>query len=234
MLTGAAHPSHHENRTMNTIFSWMAVAPSAAAAQAQLRDPATFGWHLIPLLLIVLYLYADQAAQGRWNAVLGALAFWLMDWINEIANGLIFHLTEFAPLWGTPDHSGYTLLIGLNMEISLMFAVMGLYAMRLLPADRRRRVLGVNNRLLLAAGTSVLCVLVEVWLNRIGALTWEWSFWNTRFPVLIFLFGYLTFFLVGYWVHDMESRARQIRTVAVLAAIVAGALALFGGVLGWL
>ena len=210
------------------------MAASAAQAQALLRDSSHFQWYVIPLLLMVLYAYGEQAAERRWSVVLAGLAFWLMDWINEIWNGLLFHFTGFAPAWGTPGSSAYVILIGLNIEISFMFAIMGLFAVRLLPRDRSLTLFGINNRWLLASVNSVLCVIVELWLNHIGALTWEWRGWNAGAPLLIWLIGYMPFFVVAYWVHDMASHRRQITVVASLAGIVAAGLGVFVGVLGWI
>ncbi|MDN3577714.1 hypothetical protein QWZ03_13115 [Chitinimonas viridis] len=210
------------------------IAPSAAQAQALLRDPSHFQWYVIPLLLLVIHAYGEQAAEKRWSVVLGGIAFWLMDWINEIWNGLLLHFSGYAPAWATPGGSAYVILVGLNIEICLMFAIMGLYAVRTLPADRSLKLLGINNRWLLAVVSSVLCVLVEYGLNHIGALTWEWRGWNTQAPWLIWLIGYLPFFLVAYWVHDMPSRKRQLAVVGGLATTVLCALVLFIGVLGWI
>ena len=92
----------------------------------------------------------------------------------------------------------------------------------------------MNNRWVFASANSVLCVLVEVWLNHIGALTWEWSAWGAQAPWLIWLIGYMPFFVVGYWVHDMDSVKRQVSVVAGLASFVALCLGLFAGVLGWI
>jgi len=210
------------------------IAASAAKAQALLRDPSHFQWYLIPLLLLVIYAYGEQAAEKRWNVVLGGLTFWLMDWINEIWNGLLFHFSGFAPAWGAPGSSAYVILIGLNVEITFMFAIMGLFAMRTLPADRKLKILGVNNRWFFAGANSVLCVMVELWLNHIGALTWEWRWWNVGAPFLIWLIGYMPFYVAGYWVHDMPSLKRQVTVVASLAGIVLSCLGIFGGVLGWI
>lgn len=55
-----------------------------------------------------------------------------------------------------------------------------------------------------------------------------------RAPYLIWLIGYLPFFVVAYWVHDMTSVRRQAAVTGTLAAGVGLALALFGGVLGWI
>ncbi len=209
------------------------MTPAATQSLAHLRDPATFQWYVIPLLLVVMYLYADNLAARRHSVVLGALAFWLMDWINEIWNGLLAHFSGFAPAWGTPGPSAFQIFIGLNIEISFMFALMGLYAMRLLPEDRTVRILGVNNRLFLAVTNSIACVGVEIVLNRIGALTWDWPYWSASAPWLIFLIGYLPFFLVGYWVHDLPSRRQQITVVGTLATVVVVAALSFGA-LGWI
>lgn len=209
------------------------MTPAATQSLAHLRDPSTFQWYIIPMLLVVLYLYADNLAARRFSVVLGALAFWLMDWINEIWNGLLAHFSGFAPAWGTPGPSAFQILIGLNIEISFMFAVMGLYAMRLLPEDRSLRILGLDNRWFLAIVNSLGCVGVEILLNRIGALTWDWPYWSAGQPWLIFLIGYLPFFLIGYWVHDLASRRRQIMVVGTLAVLVIAAGTGFGG-LGWI
>lgn len=212
----------------------MIPAESATRALSILRDPKQFQWYVIPLLLLVVYVYAQQVHARRWPVVLGGLAFWCMDWINEIWNGLMFHFTHYAPVWGAPGETAYLILIGLNIEICLMFAVMGVTSLLLLPVDPKLRILGINNRLLFAAINSVLAVAVECWLNHAGALTWEYHYWNRGFPYLIFLIGYLPFFLVAYWVHDLPDTRRQVRAVAVLGGIVIGSLLLFGGLLGWL
>lgn len=207
---------------------------AAAQAQALVRDPGHFQWYVVTLLLVVIYAYGEQVAERRWSVVLGAIAFWLMDWVNEIWNGLLLHFSGFAPAWSTPGSSAYVLLVGLNIEICFMFALMGLFALRTLPADPKARIFGVNNRLVLATANSVLCVGVELWLNSIGALVWDWSGWNLHAPWLIWLVGYLPFFLMAYWVHDMQSLRRQIGVVATLAAGVVLALGVFAGVLGWI
>jgi len=210
------------------------IAASAAQAQSVLRDPSHFQWYVIPLLLLVFNAYAREAADKRWAVVLGGIAFWLMDWINEIWNGLLFHFSGFAPAWGTPGGSAYVILIGLNIEITFMFALMGLGFVSVLPADRKLKILGINNRWFLASGFSVLCVLVEYMLNHIGALTWEWRGWNRGAPFLIWLLGYMPFFVVAFWVYDMPSLKRQIATVGSIAGLVIAGLGIFGGVLGWI
>ncbi|NNM51725.1 MAG: hypothetical protein HKM02_05810 [Pseudomonadales bacterium] len=210
------------------------MAASAAQAQAVLRDPSHFQWYVIPLLLLVLHAYGEQVAEKRWSVVLGGLAFWLMDWVNEIWNGLLFHFSHYAPAWGTPGASAYVILIGLNVEITLMFAIMGLLAVRALPHDSQLKIFGINNRWVLASVSSLLCVGVEIWLHHAGVLTWEWSWWNLSAPWLIWLLGYMPFFVVAYYVHDLPCRRRQIQVVSGIGACVLVGLILFSGVLGWI
>jgi hypothetical protein len=195
------------------------------AAQA-LRDPSHFSWTSVPLFVIVVYLYFRQAEMRNWSRILAALALWGMDWLNEIWNALANHFFG-APVWGLGHESSWLILIGLNIEIVLMFAVLGLAATLLLPADRNVRIFGVNNRLFFACVNSLLCVFVELVLHRFGMLVWVWPWWNAANPWLIFLIGYLPFFLVAYAVYDMASVRRQIGTVSIILGIDAIALAAF-------
>lgn len=207
---------------------------SALQAQSILRDTSNFSWYIIPLLLVVLYIYFREAEEGNWNRILAALAFWGMDWFNEIWNSLVFHFSQFAPVWAAPGgDTAYLILIGLNIEISFMFAITGIAATLALPKDKHMKILCINNRLLFAIVMSIMSVGVEIILNQVGALTWEWSFWNAQTPYLIFLLGYMPFYLMCYWVYDMDSRKQQLTVVGGLFTVVGGSLAVFGG-LGWL
>ena len=51
---------------------------------------------------------------------------------------------------------------------------------------------------------------------------------------LIFLVGYLWFFLIAFWVHDMDDIKRQTRVVGALWGLVAILVLVFGFGLGWL
>jgi hypothetical protein len=209
-------------------------SPSAQAALAVLRDGGHYQWHVIPLLAFVVYVYAVEIEAKRWSAVWAGLAFWGMDWFNEVWNGLVFHFTGFAPVWGAPAKTAFLLLIGLNIEICFMFAVAGVVFVKFLPDDRKRKVLGIDNRLFMAATTSAFCVLVEVWLNSVGALTWDYPWWGLRAPWLIWLLGYMPFFLVAFWVYDMPSLRRKASITLSILGFDALCLLLFGGILRWI
>ncbi|OGP84812.1 MAG: hypothetical protein A2Y95_07690 [Deltaproteobacteria bacterium RBG_13_65_10] len=210
--------------------------PTEAASQAMsiLRDERLFQWYVIPLLAFVTYVYAAEVEKRNWSLVLAGLAFWGMDWFNEIWNGLVFHFTNHAPVWGAPGRTAFLILIGLNIEICFMFAVAGVVFSKFLPADRHLRILGIPNRLFVAATGSAFCVLVEYFLNSANALTWDWPWWGRHAPWLIFLIGYLPFFLVAFWVHDMDGVRRKVRTVGAIYAFDIACLVLFAGVLKWI
>ena len=207
---------------------------SAQQALAILRNPATFQWFVIPLFALTVYVYSVEVERRNWSLVFAGLAFWGMDWFNEIWNGLVFHFTNYAPVWGAPGQTAYLLLIGLNIEICFMFAIAGIAFCKLLPADRHLKLLGIPNRLFFAITGSIFCVIVELLLNRTGALVWEYPWWNAGSPWLIFLIGYLPFFLVSFWVFDMPTVRQKAITVGSILAFDVVCLVLFAGVLKWI
>jgi len=210
--------------------------PTEAALEALkiLRDASVFQWYVIPLFALVVYVYSVEIERKNWNVVFAGLAFWGMDWFNEIWNALVFHFTQYAPVWGAPGKTAYLILIGLNIEICFMFAISGIAFSKMLPADRHMKVLGIPNRLLFALFGSAFCVFVEVLLNWADALTWDWPWWNSNAPWLIYLLGYFPFFAVSFWVHDMERIERKIATVGSILALDGVALIAFGCILKWI
>jgi len=210
--------------------------PTQSALQALkiLRDGSQFQWYVITLFALVVYVYAVEIERKHWSLVFAGLAYWGMDWFNEIWNGLVFHFTQYAPVWGAPGKTAFLILIGLNIEICFMFAIAGITFAKMLPADKRLRILGIPNRLLFAVAGSAFCVLVEILFNSIGALTWDYAWWSAGNPWLIFLIGYLTFFLVSFWVFDMDSIKKQATVVGVIGAVDIVSLILFGAILRWI
>jgi len=206
----------------------------AQQAQAILRDGSQFQWYVIPLFALVVYVYAVEIERKNWNLVFAGLAYWGMDWFNEIWNSLFFHFDQTAPVWCTPGKTAFLILIGLNIEICFMFAIAGVAFGKMLPPDKSLKILGLPNRLVIAIGGSAFCVFVEVLLNAVDALTWDHSWWSASAPWLIFLFGYLHFFLVSFWIHDMESLKKKAAIVGGIFAFDLLCILVFGVILGWL
>jgi hypothetical protein len=210
------------------------ITESAQQALSILRDGSQYQWYVITLFALVVYVYAVEIERRNWSLVFAGLAFWGMDWFNELWNSLVFYLTNYAPVWGAPGKTAYLILIGLNIEICFMFAIAGIAFGKMLPPDKKLKILGLPNRLVIAVGGAIFCVFIEVLLNMIGALTWDYSWWSAKAPWLIFLIGYLPFFLVSFWVHDMETLKQKITTVGVIYGVDLVILVVFGLILGWL
>lgn len=217
----------------------MAAVPPAVTdftldAERILREPSTFKWYVVTLLVLVLYVYTVEVERRRWDIVLAGLAFWLADWINEIVNALILHCTDRAPVWAVTGDTAYLILIGLGIEISFMFAIGGVIYAKSLPVDRDLRILGMPNRLAIGLGFSIFAVAVEELLHATGYFHWEYWWWNDTFPFPIVVFGYLWFFLIAAYVYDLPDDRARLRVVSAMAALVATALVVFGPVLEWI
>jgi hypothetical protein len=207
---------------------------SAQQALAILRDTSQFKWYVITLLAFVFYVYTVEAEKRNWSLILAGLAFWGMDWFNEIWNSLVFHFNGFAPVWGAPGSTAFLILIGLNIEIMFMFAVSGIIWTKMLLPDKKAKILGIPNRAFIAAAGAIFCVIVEILLNAANALTWEYSWWNASAPWLIFLFGYLTFFVMAFWVFDMKTMKSKLITVGTIWVVVIVSLIVFIPILHWI
>jgi hypothetical protein len=210
------------------------MSDAARLAYSILRDPAQFKWYVIPLLAIFFYIYTVEVEKKNWSIVFAGLAFWGMDWFNEIWNSLVFHFTGYAPVWGAPGSTAFLLLIGLNIEICFMFAISGIIWCKMLPADKKTKILGIPNRWFFAVVGSIFCVIIEVILNAAGALIWDYSWWSRGAPWLIFLIGYLPFFLMSFWVFDMKTIKSKLIAVGSIWGVVIASLVIFGAILRWI
>ena len=96
------------------------------------------------------------------------------------------------------------------------------------------KILGIPNRWFIAVVGSLFCVFIEYLLNSANALTWDYTWWNRGAPWLIFLFGYLTFFVVAFWVFDMKTMKSKLITVGTIWAVDVLALIVFIPILHWI
>ncbi|MHC4831170.1 MAG: hypothetical protein ACYTFT_12595 [Planctomycetota bacterium] len=207
---------------------------ASVQALSKLRDASMLEWYVVPLIAIAVYVYAVEVERRRWDLVLCGLAFWGMDWLNEIANALILHFSSYAPLWACPGDTAYLIFVGLNAEIVFLFAVSGIVLAKMLPKDPTLRVFGMSNRLFFSIVSSCVFVAVEIVLNRIGMLVWAYPFWNVPHVWLIVIFGYLTFHVVAFRVYDMPSRKSQLLAVGGIWGLAALSVVVFGLGFGWI
>lgn len=210
------------------------VTDATRQAQEILRDGSTFTWSTVTLLAVVIYVYSVEVERRRWDVVLAGLAFSMMDLFNEIMNSVVLHAGGRSALWTVTGDTSFLVFIGFTVEIAFLFLITGVCFVKQLPQDRQLKLLGVNNRVVLAFAFSVLCVAIEVLLTRTGYFHWEYWWWNFPFVPLIVVFGYMTFFGIAAYVYDMgRDHRRQVRVVGSMAAVNVVLLVVFG-VAGWL
>src|SRR5215470_6776521 len=207
---------------------------AAQKAERLVRDPSQFKWYAVALLAFVIYAYANEYERRRFDIIAAGLAVWLADWFNEIVNSLVLQASDRAPLWASTGPTAYQFLIGLNVEISFMFALAGIVYAKLLPPDPKVRILGMPNRLAVALGLSIVSVAVELFLHASGTFHWHYWWWNTPFVPLIVIFGYLWFYLFAAWVYDAPTPRKRWSRVGGLAVIDVVMGLVFGVGFGWL
>ena len=206
--------------------------PTEAALQAMsiLRDPSHFQWYVIALFAFVVYVYAVEIERRNWNGVLAGLTFFLTDVLWEIGNALVLHGTNHSALWVVSGGTSFLLLVGLSIEISMMFAIAGIVFTKLLPADRKQLLFGIPNRWFYIAVNSIFCGLAECLLVQTPYFHWGYSWWN--FPLVV-LIGYAPFDWLCFKVFDSRRKV-QLRIVASLATLDAALLVVFGWLLHWI
>ena len=204
-----------------------------------MRDFSMLEWYVIPLLAIVFYIYTSEMRKarlsGNWDAIFAGLTIFGMDFFNETWNGWIFYLTQRSALWTTPGKTALRTMVGWNIEIMFMSAIAGLIYYNTLSPDKKEKILGVPNRWFWAIGYAAFCVFVECILNKGGHLVWEYPFWYRSFGGvwLIFLFGYLHFYVAVILVLSLKTTKNKIIAVSTIYAVAILMNILAFGILGW-
>lgn len=194
-----------------------------------LRNTGTFQWYFIPLLAFVAYIYFTEIHNKNWKGVAAGLSLYMVHWFYEILNALIQHFSGHA-LWTVPCGTSFLLLIGVGWELSMMFAVAGLIASKLLPDDPKMKILGINNRVFFALANAAFFSIFEIFLARTPAFHWVYEWWGA-FPVFVTV--YIPFFLAANFAYDWEAR-RQKLFIGTLFGINAAMLVVFAGILKWI
>ena len=191
--------------------SFKSAADSAIAA---VRDPSNFNWTTMAFLAVVVVIYISEYKKKNYNGIAAALTLYSVHWLYEIANAVICHFTGYALWTVSPESTSYILLIGVSVELSLMFSITGFTA-NLLPEDKDKKILGINNRIVFAIGSALLCSLVEIFLVTTPAFIWVYPWWGA---IPVFITTYIPFFLASYFVYD-KPRKTQKKVVATLVCI---------------
>ena len=199
------------------------------AALSILRTGEPFQWYVVSLLALTLYAYVNEIGKKNWKAVAGGLALYMVHWTVEIINALIQHFSGHA-LWTVPSGTAFLILVGVGIEISLMFPVIALTMCKLLPEDPGQKIWGVNNRLFLAVINAAVISFIEIFLAKTPAFVWVYPWWGA---LPVFVTVYIPFFLAAFYCYDWKP-ATQRRFLLAMLVLNAAAFGLFGGVLHWI
>ncbi|HVP69259.1 MAG TPA: hypothetical protein VMT17_18565 [Anaeromyxobacteraceae bacterium] len=211
---------------------------SAKQALVGLRDWATLQWYVVPLLALLFLIYVREVREarrtGNWDAVIAGAALFCADFVNETVNGWIFALSGYSALWLVPGPTALRTLVGWNAEIMFMFLILGIIYYRTVSEDGKARILGIPDRWFWALAYSAICVFVETFLNRGGLLVWDFPWWNRGLPglVLIFVFGYLWFFLAAKFAIERKTLRAKVMVPVVLFGAALALNAVGFGILG--
>ena len=204
-------------------------APATRQALDILRNGDTFEWYVITLLALTLYIYVNEISKKNWKGVAAGLSLYATHWFFEIVNALIQHFSGNA-LWTVPTGTAFLLLVGVGVELSLMFSVAGLVLSKVLPEDRHVKILGINNRLFFALLNAAGFSIFEIFLARTPTFVWVYSWWGA---LPVFLTVYIPFFVVSFYCYDWP-RPRQKQFIISLFLIDALMLFVFAGILHWI
>ena len=199
------------------------------AALSMLRSGEPFQWYVVSLLALTMYAYINEISKKNWKVVAGGLALYMVHWSVEIANALIQHFSGHA-LWTVPSGTAFLILVGVGIEISLMFPVLALTLCKLLPENPGQKIWGINNRLFFAVVNAALISFIEIFLAKTPAFVWLYPWWGA---VPVFITVYIPFFVAAFYVYDWKPAAQR-RFLGTLFLVNAAALFLFAGVLHWI
>jgi hypothetical protein len=194
-----------------------------------LRNGDNFQWYLIPLLAFVFYIYFSEIEKRNWKAVAAGLSLYATHWFFEILNALIQHFSGHA-LWTVPTGTSFLLLVGVGAELSMMFAAAGVIFAKVLPKDPNMRILGIDNRVVMAVGNAALFSVFEIFLAKTPAFLWVYPWWGA---LPVFVTVYVPFFLMSNFAYDWKPRTQRI-VIGSLALVDAAAMILFAGILRWI
>jgi hypothetical protein len=194
-----------------------------------LRNTANFQWYVIPFLALVMYVYANEFSKKNYKVIAAGLALYGVHWFYEILNALIQKFSGHA-LWTVPTGTSYLLLIGVGIELSLMFSVAGLVMSKFLPEDPKKKILGINNRVFFAVMNAAMFSIIEIFLATTPAFHWVYPWWGA---IPVFITVYIPFFLAAFLCHDWQPKTQK-RFLAWVWGIDIAALVLFAGILHWI
>ena len=173
---------------------------------SRLRSLDNLHWVLVVCLAFVLYVYLTAIEQKKWNQLAAGLALYAVHWFVEIVNALIQHFSGHA-LWTASGGTSFVILVGVGIEISMMFSVAGLILSKALPEDKNMKILGINNRVVFAVINALLISIIEVPLAASPIFQWVYPWWGM---LTVWVAVYIPFFLAAFLCYDAKPKNRRI------------------------
>lgn len=202
-------------------------------ALSVLRSTENLQWYVVPLLVLILYIYIQEIERKNWNVILVGIYSFANGWILEMVNALVLHFTKYAALWSTPGNSAYVIYVGWNVEIFFLAAVGGLIVVKSLPEDRDMEILGINNRIIIPIFWAIFAVGIEILLNRAGILVWEYTHWSWPRIYLIVIWWTIPYFGLARMYDKTPMKTKK--ALAVVFPIIAIVMhVVFASILKWI
>lgn len=194
-----------------------------------LRDGSNFQWYVITLFALVIYVYINEISKNNWKSIAAGLSLYMVHWLFEIINALIQHFSGHA-LWTVPTGTSFLLLVGVGVELSLMFSIAGLIFSKLLPEDPATKILGINSRLFFAIFNAAFFSVFEIFLAKTPAFVWVYPWWGA---LPVFITVYIPFFVVSMYSYDWKPEIQK-KVIGGLAIVNSFSLIFFAGILKWI
>jgi len=179
-----------------------------------LRKTDNFQWYVIFMLVLVIYIYGTHLKKKDYNSICSGLMLYGIHWFVEIINALIQHYTGHA-LWTVPKGTSFLILIGVGVELSLMFSIAGIAAANMLLPSPKDKILGIPNRLFVGVFNAGLASVLEIFLVMTPTFVWVYPWWGS---ITVFVTVYIPFFVGATYAHDWKP-ANQRRIIGLIWAI---------------
>ena len=103
----------------------------------------------------------------------------------------------------------------------------------LTPEEYKTKVKAILGRIGVIVFGSIAAVIIEILLNKCNVLTWEKPWWQPNVPFILFLIGYVPFYVAAVVIHDLPRKWQLIGLgailfVVVLLLIISGSLGMLG------
>jgi len=187
-----------------------------------LRSGENFQWYVIFLLVLVLFIYFTEVGKENWKGIAAGMMLYMIHWFVEIVNALMQFYLGHA-LWTVPTGTAYLLLIGVGIELSLMFSIAGLAMSRILPGDPDAKMGPLPAKLVIGLGNAALASLIEIFLVMTPVFVWVWPWWNA---LTVFIFVYIPFFVGAAYCYYWEPKKQKL-VIGALALVNIGMLLIF-------